>query len=92
MQNIILEEQEYKLFKDYREGYDSEALKERFTDYFLPYDYVLGDWSYGKLRLKGFYKKEHKDCRALNNFEGIENHLKKNCAFDCRYFIIEKSN
>ena len=90
MKEIILEETTYDLLKDHREGYDLEAIKERYTEYFKPFDYILGDWSYGKLRLKGFYKKGHKDCKDLNNYENVDKYIKNNCAYDCRYFILEK--
>ena len=43
--------------KNYREALDEEALEAIFTDYFLPFDYIVGDWAYGKLRLKGFNSK-----------------------------------
>ena len=50
----------YKLIKNVRDAYNENDLKESFTEFFLGYDYVLGDYAYGKLRLKGFNKKENK--------------------------------
>ena len=90
MKNILLDSINYNLLTNYRDAFDLEALTTRYTDYFHPYDYILGDWSYGKLRLKGFYKKENKSCRNLNSYENIDNYIKTNCAYDCRYFVIEK--
>ena len=52
MNKVMLENQEWELIEDYKEGYDEQALKERYTDYFESYDYIVGDWSYVKLRLK----------------------------------------
>ena len=49
-----------KLVEQYKDGFDETAIKERYTDYFEPYDYIIGDWSYGKLRLKGFYNHDNK--------------------------------
>lgn len=91
MANIKLDDNEYKMIIDYRDGYNEEALKEKYTEYFYPFDYILGDWAYGKLRLKGFYKKGHKSCRSINNYENVEKYLKESCAYDCRHFILEKS-
>lgn len=90
MQGIVLEDINYKLFKNYKEGFDLEALKEKYTDYFHSYDYIVGDWSYGKVRLKGFYDSANKNCTDINNFKNYETYLKNNCAYDCRYFIIKK--
>ncbi|MDD4705588.1 MAG: DUF1027 domain-containing protein [Bacilli bacterium] len=90
MQGITLDNNKYKLIVNYRDGFDLEALKEKYTEYFYPYDYILGDWSYGKVRLKGFYKPENKNCTDINNFKNHETYLKDNCAYECRHFIIEK--
>lgn len=90
MKSIVLEDQKYKLYENHRDGFDLEALTERFTEYFLPFDYVLGDWAYGKVRLKGFYKPENEKCIEMNNINNHQDYLKNNCAHGCRYFIIEK--
>lgn len=90
MKKIILENIEYKLYKDYKNGYDEESLKNKYTDYFYDYDFILGDWSYGKLRLKGFCKENNEKLNDINNFNNIDEYIKNQCAYDCRYFIIEK--
>ncbi len=88
---IVLNEEEYEVVKNYRDGFDEAAIKEKATDYFKDFDYIFGDWAYGKLRLKGFYKRENKQkVKYLNNIENLERHIKENCAYDCRYFLLEK--
>lgn len=87
---IELNEIKYEVIKDYREGFDKEAVMEKTTDYFNDYDYILGDWAYGKLRLKGFYKNSNKKVNDINNYDKIDDYIKDNCAYDCRYFILEK--
>lgn len=87
---IIYDEKKYEILKNYREAYNLEELQKRYTEYFEPFDYVVGDWSYGKLRLKGFYKESSKSARELNNYKYVDKYLKNNCANDCRYFILEK--
>ena len=42
----------YNLIENYKDGFDLDAVKEKYTEYFEPYDFIIGDWSYGKLRLK----------------------------------------
>ena len=61
-----------------RNGYDKEAVESKATDYFMPFDYIVGDWAYGKLRLKGFYDKSNKKCREINNIEFLDKYLKDN--------------
>lgn len=87
---IKLNDIDYEVVKDYRDGFDKESVEERFTEYFSEYDYVFGDWAYGKLRLKGFYKKDNKKVTKINNIEDLDKYIKDNCAYDCKYFLLEK--
>lgn len=87
---IKIEENEYKLIKNYRDGYDEELFKEKYTSYFENYDYIVGDIAYSKLRLKGFNKKTNKNFNKINDYKNVEKYIKNNCAYECRYFILEK--
>lgn len=87
---IILENKEYELIEEQREGFDLEELKNKYTDYFEPYDYIVGDWAYGKLRLKGFYDEKNKNVKDLNNIKNVKKYLNDNCAYNCKYFIIKR--
>jgi len=40
---IILENNEYELIENYKDGFDLEVVKNKYTDYFEPYDYIVGD-------------------------------------------------
>ncbi len=87
---IKLEDTEWVLEEEYKDGFDLEALKSRYTDYFEPYDYILGDWSYGKLRLKGFCKKINKICNKGNDIKFKDDYLKDLCSYECKWFLISK--
>ena len=91
MKKIILNDSEYELIKDYKNGFEKEELEKRYTDYFDNYDYIIGDWSYGKLRLKGLCDKNNKLFNKINDYDNVNKYLKEECAYDCRYFIIKKS-
>lgn len=80
----------YKVTKNYREGFVLEEVITRTTEYFNDFDYIFGDWAYGKLRLKGFYNKNNKKVKDINNVEDLDKYIKNNCAHDCRYFLLEK--
>lgn len=90
MKKIILQDKEYELIKEYKDGFNLEELTTKYTDYFIDYDYILGDWAYGKLRLKGFCDKDNPLYNDINNYDIIDNYIKENCAYDCKYFIIKK--
>jgi uncharacterized protein YutD len=83
---------DYEIMKDYKNGFEEETVKEKLTDYFIDYDYILGDWSYGKLRLKGFNNKENKNYKPLNDIEKVDDYIKNHCSYECIYFILKKNN
>lgn len=80
----------YELVKNYREGFVEQNVLERATEYFNPYDFIFGDWAYGKLRLKGFYKSDNKKVSKINDIGNLEKYIEENCAYDCKYFLLEK--
>ncbi len=90
MQKIVLNHIEYELIKNYKNAFQLEDITEKYTDYFEDFDYIVGDYSYDKLRLKGFYQKENPNHRECNNFENVDSYLADFCSYECRYFILEK--
>ena len=87
---IILENIKYEIIENKNNCLNIDELKEKWTDYFVDYDYVLGDYAYNKLRLKGFCDKTNKMCNNINNIEIKEEYLNKQCAYQCNYFLIKK--
>ena len=87
---IEVENNKYKLIKDYRECFDKDMFLEKYTDYFNNYDYIVGDMAYSKLRLKGFNKKGNKFFNKINDYNNLDKYLKENCAYGCKYFVLEK--
>ncbi len=88
---ITIEDKNYELIKDERNGFDYEAFKERYTEYFENYDYIVGDWAYGKLRLKGFNEKGNANHNEINDVSQIETYINEYCAYGCKYFILKKN-
>ena len=87
---IKIEISDYNLIENYKDGFDLEATKEKYTDYFEPYDYIIGDYSYGKLRLKGFCTKLNKICNKINDIKFKDDYIKNLCSYECKYYILEK--
>ena len=83
---------DYELIKEFRDGFDLEEVKSKLTDYFYDYDYIVGDWAYGKLRLKGFYESKNKKTKPLNDIKYLEKYINENCAKNCKYFVLRKNN
>ena len=87
---IKLDDIKYELMENYKDGFELDAVKEKFTDYFYDYDYILGDWSYGKLRLKGFCNRTNRKCNRINDIKYKDKYIKELCSYDCRYFLVKK--
>lgn len=81
---------DYEIVENYKDGFDYDSLIEKTTDYFNDFDYILGDWSYGKLRLKGFCNKENKNLKEYNDIKNYKDYIKNECAYDCSWFLIKK--
>jgi len=87
---VKVEDIEYEIIKNEREGFVEEDFINKCTDYYYSYDYVVGDWAYSKLRLKGFYDAQNKKVKNYNNIEKVEEYIDRNCAYGCKYFIAKK--
>ena len=83
--------QEYELSIDHREGFDPEALAGRYTSILSKYDYIVGDWGYDQLRLKGFYRNNNSKVAQDKKISFLEDYLYEYCNFGCAYFVIEKT-
>lgn len=87
---IVVNNVEYEVIKSVGTDIDIEELTEYMTDYFDAFDYILGDYAYGKLRLKGFNKKENKNFKPINDYASLDDYIEKHCAFGCRHFVISR--
>ena len=89
---IVIDNKRYEVIKNYKDALDISDLEEKITEYFDNFDYILGDYAYGKVRLKGFNEKNNKNFKPLNDYNKVDEYINKNCAFDCKYFIIKKKS
>jgi len=90
MKEIIINNKKYNIIVDEKEALNTEILSEKITEYYNDYDYIVGDWAYGKIRLKGFFKSDNKQVKKYNDIKSLENYLKECCAHGCKWFQIER--
>ena len=90
MEKVSIEDKEFEIIKDYKNGYNKDEFINKYTDYFDEFDFIVGDWAYGKVRLKGFYNKNNKKVKDFNNIDNLDKYIKENCAFDCAYFVAKR--
>ena len=90
MKKVVLETNEYEVIEDNGDCFNELEIKDKFTDYFYDFDYILGDYAYGKLRLKGFCDKNNKRYNKINDFATKNSYLESLCAYKCRYFVLKR--
>lgn len=88
-ETLVLNNNKYKIIEDYREALDLELLEERYSDFLEKYDYIVGDISYDKLRLRGFYEDRNKKVPIDMRISNLEDYLLEYCSFGCKYFVLE---
>lgn len=87
---IELNGKKYELIKNMKDGFQEEAVNERYADILKKYDYIVGDWGYSQLRLKGFYHRAHVKASFDTKIDTLEDYLYEHCNFGCAYFVLKK--
>ena len=81
----------FELLENFREGWNQDAFKERYSDVLSKFDYIVGDWGYGQLRLKGFFDDKNQKSTFDTKISTIQDYLYEYCNFGCAYFILRKT-
>ncbi|MBS4200173.1 DUF1027 domain-containing protein [Bacillus sp. FJAT-49732] len=87
---IIINNCQYELVNEYKDGYNEEAFRARFSDVLSKYDYIVGDWGYGQLRLKGFFSDQNQKASFDTKIGTLPEYLYEYCNFGCSYFVLKK--
>ncbi|HPD99900.1 MAG: DUF1027 domain-containing protein [Candidatus Izemoplasmatales bacterium] len=74
---------EFELVKNYREAFIMDDFNKRYVEFFDIFPYLVGDYSAGMLRLKGF-----KD----ENYHLIPDYIVESCSPNCAYYILKNPN
>lgn len=82
----------YEIVKDYRDGFNEEAFRARYSDILTRYDYIVGDWGYGQLRLRGFFDDQNQKATFDTKISTLSEYLYEYCNFGCAHFVAKKIN
>ena len=85
---VLINNHEYRLIKNYRLAFDEELLARRFVPLLSRYDYIVGDIASGQLRLRGFYDDNNNVADELK-ISRLEDYLLEYCSFGCPYFVLQ---
>lgn len=80
----------YEVMEENRDGWNLEAFKERYSDILDKYDFIVGDWGYGQLRLRGFYTDLNRKVPFEQRIAALDEYLHEFCNFGCPYFVLRK--
>ena len=84
---IVVNNKVFELVKEYRQAFNEDTFKDKYTEALDKYDVIVGDISANILRLKGFTVKNSNSSTHVNT---IPDYLNESCNYNCPYFIIKR--
>ncbi len=82
----------YEINEEFRDGFNEEVFRERYSEILAKYDYIVGDWGYGQLRLRGFFDDQNQKATYDTKISTLKEYLYEYCNFGCAYFVLKKMN
>jgi uncharacterized protein YutD len=80
----------YEIVQEHKEAFNDEAFKERYSEILNKYDYIVGDWGYNQLRLRGFFDDQNQRATHDTKISTLMDYLYEYCNFGCAYFVLKK--
>lgn len=87
---IVVQNQSFELIKEEKDGFNEEAFKERYSDILNKYDFIVGDWGYSQLRLRGFFDDQNQKATYDTKISTLDEYIYEYCNFGCAYFVLKK--
>ena len=90
MKKIVINDIEYEIIRNDKDCINKKELEEKITDYFDEYDYIMGDFAYDKVRLKGYYNSDNKMAKKINYIKYLDDYIENYCSYGARIFLLKK--
>ncbi|WP_061570593.1 YutD family protein [Bacillus atrophaeus] len=87
---ILIQNAEFELVRNFKEGFNEEVFKARYSDILNKYDYIVGDWGYSQLRLKGFFDDQNQKATFETKISTLDEYIYEYCNFGCAYFVLKR--
>ncbi|MFY0761815.1 MULTISPECIES: YutD family protein [Metabacillus] len=87
---ITVQNHSFELIKDEKNGFNEEAFKARYSEILNKYDYIVGDWGYNQLRLKGFFDDQNQKASYDTKISTLDEYIFEYCNFGCAHFVLKK--
>jgi uncharacterized protein YutD len=90
MKKVEINGMVYEVVTNHRDGWKPEEFRKRYSEILNKYDFIVGDWGYSQLRLKGFFHDNHARATPDTKISFLEEYLNEYCNFGCSYFVLRK--
>ncbi|SFS65583.1 YutD family protein [Marininema halotolerans] len=90
MSQVEIQGNIFDLVMNHKNGWNPDAFSKRYSDVLGKYDFIVGDWGYGQLRLKGFFSEKHPRATRETRITHVEEYLHEYCNFGCAYFVLQR--
>lgn len=87
---ISVQNQHFELVKEEKDGFNEEAFKERYSEILNKYDFIVGDWGYNQLRLRGFFDDQNQKATYDTKISTLDEYIFEYCNFGCAYFVVKR--
>lgn len=87
---VTVDKRRYQIVLVHKQPFDRAAFALRYTDILDKYDYIVGDWGYEQLRLKGFYAPDNRRATKGQTITTLQDYLNEYCNFGCAYFVLQR--
>ncbi|MBQ2639948.1 MAG: YutD family protein [Bacilli bacterium] len=92
MKKVVINNINYEILENKNKCFDLDEIQKKLEDidYFLDFDYIFGDYSYDKVRLKGFNDNKNEKCTEINDINQLENYKNNYCSYGSDTFLLKK--
>lgn len=80
----------YEIIRNDNNCLNKDELSEKITDYFDDFDYIFGDYSYEKVRLKGYNESTNKKATKINDIKTLDDYISNYCSYGAKIFLLKK--
>lgn len=87
---VSVQGHEYEVIQDVKNGWMEEEFKKRYSEILHKYDYIVGDWGYNQLRLRGFFDDYSRKAKHDTKISTLAEYVYEYCNFGCAYFVVQK--
>ena len=84
---FTVNDHKYEIDPQFVSGFEFEDFRNRYNPALSQYDYIVGDYSYEQLRLKGFFENDRSEVKGPFA-EQIPDYILELVNFGAKYFVV----